>query len=284
MPSVKEIAARFDKRNDSNQHLVQSKSNRLEAMEPSGSTFRTLSDNLNSSGESPTALYPNPLGSVSGSAGLPFHATGTNLEMTPLSQSSQILSGRTKQKPGDVFPAYNDASMTGPVPPCQPARFLHNPKHSLSSLSGPSWPNAPNLAEGHCSASDSSKARTADRPAPANSLANSPATDSGRQEPRHTPLPVTQLFSRSAAPLYLPELDDTLEKLPQFEFTCPKDSDGRPRSFPPMNLLRGRSLKDLIRNDQPTPMWRDWNTIGSTVGVASLNINATIVITILSRS
>jgi hypothetical protein len=86
----------------------------------------------------------------------------------------------------------------------------------------------------------------------------------------HETIPITDLFSREALPLYLPELDGWLGSLPPFHFTYPKviDIGAAPKPFPPLDLLKGEKLKDLVQNSPPTPLWRDWNSIGSTVSMS----------------
>lgn len=259
MTSVKEIAAHFDKKDESNQALVPSESDRLETPS-SGSSLDTRDNSLSFSQFSRASPHPEKLRSTSRS-----RVTDMNLEMGPMSQVFQSSNGRASEKPRRLDILNPTSSILEPIPPSQKARFLHGATPAPSSLSDSSTLDAPQLSASNYDVSKQPVVQTIASPITSHSLFDSPLLDSGLAESHHTPLPMTQLFSRNAAPLYLPELDDVLEKLPLFEFTHAQDSSGTSRMFSPMNLLRGRRLKDLVRNDLPTPLWRDWNSIGSTV-------------------
>lgn len=83
----------------------------------------------------------------------------------------------------------------------------------------------------------------------------------------HSPIPAVIVFSRKAATLFLPELDDYLTALPPPRFpplpsrSTPKDKDVR--IFPPMDRLvsLGRTLEDLETNSVIRPFWRNRKTL-----------------------
>ena len=80
----------------------------------------------------------------------------------------------------------------------------------------------------------------------------------------HTPIPAVTVFSRNAAPLFLPKLDDYLAALPPPHFSPP--SRGRDKDigiFPPLDRLvsSGRTLEDLETNRPIIPSWRNRQTI-----------------------
>ncbi|KAF8595614.1 hypothetical protein BDV93DRAFT_501109 [Ceratobasidium sp. AG-I] len=271
MASVKELTARFDRREDPDHIAVPHESNRPEIITCSGAGSGTQND--------PSAYYRTyrtashselvePVNKLS----QPSHSMGLNLEMLPMSLASRSPNGGAAQKLGTHDALHPTGSMIEPIPASQPARFLHRSKPTPSLLSDPSGQDVPGVSEGNYHASELSNAPTINPLASFQESCDSPPLDLGLAELHHTPLPVTQLFSRDAALLYLPELDDALEKLPRFDFTHVRDSSSLPRMFSPMNLLRGRRLKDLVRNDLPTPIWRDWNSIGSTLVNLALSI------------
>ncbi|EIN13788.1 hypothetical protein PUNSTDRAFT_58299 [Punctularia strigosozonata HHB-11173 SS5] len=105
-----------------------------------------------------------------------------------------------------------------------------------------------------------------------------PTAAQTRDNPTHKPIPLTTIFSRKAAPLYLPKLDKVISLLPKPHFRLPpsKVSSKHGQLFPPMDLLAmsGRSVEDLENNHQVTPSWRNRTSILSglvdiIVGVAS---------------
>lgn len=83
----------------------------------------------------------------------------------------------------------------------------------------------------------------------------------------HTPVPAVKVFSRKAAPLYLPALDNYLASLPPPNFsTFPYDTSNKdrpPMMFPPMDRLAatGRTLADLETNSTIPPWYRNRNTL-----------------------
>ncbi|KAF8751875.1 hypothetical protein RHS01_08294 [Rhizoctonia solani] len=94
------------------------------------------------------------------------------------------------------------------------------------------------------------------------------------QTKNHKTIPISKLFGRDATPLHLPELDAWLSQLPHSQFTYPKaaHSNSAPKAFPPMDLLKEKKLEDLVHNSPPPPIWRDWNSIGSTLVNLALSI------------
>jgi hypothetical protein len=81
----------------------------------------------------------------------------------------------------------------------------------------------------------------------------------------HTPIPATVIFSRHAAPVYLPELDKYLEKIPPVQFSFPFNQKDYPEKhmFPPMDRLiaSGESIAELETNKVTAPSWRSRATI-----------------------
>jgi hypothetical protein len=70
------------------------------------------------------------------------------------------------------------------------------------------------------------------------------------------PVPVTTIFARNSAPLYLPQLDKYLEQYSSPPF-APRG--GKPtQMFPPVDKLikSGMTLDDLESNDILAPVWR----------------------------
>uniref|UniRef100_A0A0W0F5N8 T6SS Phospholipase effector Tle1-like catalytic domain-containing protein n=1 Tax=Moniliophthora roreri TaxID=221103 RepID=A0A0W0F5N8_MONRR len=85
----------------------------------------------------------------------------------------------------------------------------------------------------------------------------------------HKPIPVAELFSRSAPPLHLPKLDAYLETLPKLQFNYPRHSTDSPM-FPPMDRLAasGYTLEELESNSRVASWWRDRKTLlGSAVNL-----------------
>jgi hypothetical protein len=81
----------------------------------------------------------------------------------------------------------------------------------------------------------------------------------------HDPLPANTVFSRHAAPLYLPKLDQTLERLPPISF----QSSGIAETgvFPPMHLLdlSKCTLDDLESNVKAASWYDRKNLLASAV-------------------
>ncbi|KAK0464168.1 hypothetical protein IW261DRAFT_1524303 [Armillaria novae-zelandiae] len=86
----------------------------------------------------------------------------------------------------------------------------------------------------------------------------------------HTPVAVTDLFARKAAPLHLPKLDKYLSSLQPPDFLRDDSKWDKSSMFPPMDrlALTGSSLDDLETNSKVPVSWRDRKTIlGSAVGI-----------------
>ena len=83
----------------------------------------------------------------------------------------------------------------------------------------------------------------------------------------HTPVPAVTVFSRKAAPLFLPKLDNYLAALPPPSFhLLPSRGTKKHKDvgiFPPMDRLvaSGRTLSDLETNSTITPPWRRGQTV-----------------------
>ena len=80
----------------------------------------------------------------------------------------------------------------------------------------------------------------------------------------HTPVPAVTVFSRQAAALHLPALDNYLASLPAPNFsTFPFKKDHPAMMFPPMDRLAatGRTLEDLETNSTIPPWWRSRNSL-----------------------
>lgn len=225
-------------------------------------------DNLSTSQSTSGVVNDKPLTQARPS---PTFTDGTCsvLEVVPLNPSRPPESSSTNSL--SVTGSALDGYALDPIPPSQPARFLENHgyhhltlssssildnteslvKNSDLSTTSPFMSSKPNISFDTNLASPSPKLNNLD----SNDL-------------HHKPLPITRLFARSAAPLHLPELDEKLERLPRFKFThSGNDKLGAPRPFPPLNLLRGERLRDLVQNARPTPLWHDWSSIGSTVSL-----------------
>lgn len=86
----------------------------------------------------------------------------------------------------------------------------------------------------------------------------------------HSPVPATVVFSRHAAPLYLPKLDNYLASLSSPSFPSLNRAGIEPVMFPPMDKLvaSGKSVEDLENNSKVTPAWRNRKSIlGSAVNL-----------------
>ena len=83
----------------------------------------------------------------------------------------------------------------------------------------------------------------------------------------HSPIPAVTIFSRKAATLFLPKLDDYLAALPLPHFpllhSISRGKDKDIGIFPPMDRLLslGRTLEDLETNSGTPPSWRNRKTI-----------------------
>ncbi|QRW03458.1 hypothetical protein RhiLY_02457 [Ceratobasidium sp. AG-Ba] len=266
MAPVRELAARFGEQRPSTTALCSNDdSEQAKSMTPSALPAKDSSD------DNTTIVHNKPHASAqSRLSRQPRVSARANLELQPLTQSCP--------DPDATSSLDSDAAGSLPelVPPSRPARFLPNPRPHETSLSDSSTPAAGGIStpgSGLPASSTLGSTSTVLSPSRSDGLpaVNSdgitgPTAPGPSQVPDHTPLPVTKLFARNAAPLYLPELDELLEKRPRAEFTYPRRSKpGDPELFPPMNLLGGRRLKDLVYNAEPTPVWRDWNAIGSTL-------------------
>jgi hypothetical protein len=80
----------------------------------------------------------------------------------------------------------------------------------------------------------------------------------------HTPVAATTVFSRKAAPLHLPKLDNYLASLESHTFSLPKDKEGND-VFPPLYLLNAsnRALEDMERNASIPEPWKSRSSIMS---------------------
>ncbi|KAF9787179.1 hypothetical protein BJ322DRAFT_706318 [Thelephora terrestris] len=93
--------------------------------------------------------------------------------------------------------------------------------------------------------------------------------------PVHHPVPAPTLFSRNAAPLYLPKLNEYISSLPAPEFAKRRGNGKKDvPMFPPMEMLAASKLtiEDLEHNSTITPGWRDINSwfslaSGAVVGI-----------------
>jgi len=97
--------------------------------------------------------------------------------------------------------------------------------------------------------------------------ASSANTNDAQSSP--TPVPVTVIFSRNAAPLYLPQLDKCLAKFSSPPFV-PHDENSM-QMFPLMDKLTksGMTIDDLESNDKLVPVWRyRKNVLGAILSAA----------------
>jgi hypothetical protein len=254
MSSVGELAARLDRR-ESDLNRVSCWDSDAEGAAPFSSTDDSSDNATNSSRAAPDSMLSKS------------RAPASNLEMIPLNQAS-IQSGTSS----------STITSSAPLPPSQPARFLRNPAADNGSLTDSSMLNAAS-SDSVLSGLNSTNPHQPSGLAQMTSDGLPDVVEPNTVDPPiesqvrdRAPIPVKTLFARDAAPLYLPELDELLETLPRFEFTyAGHTKTGPPQPFPPFNLLHGQRLKDLIHNAQPTPLWRDWNSIGSTVGAYFLS-------------
>ncbi|KAG8691132.1 hypothetical protein FRC11_006552 [Ceratobasidium sp. 423] len=273
MASVKELAARFESQTDPGT----TEKDKRGSLGPYPSSYENneFSERLTSTfipGGTPTGQ---PIDSPSRSlpslrAGLGPH----DIEMRPLIRVSDCLTSGARKSCGED--ALSGIHELGPLPPSQPARFLRRREDegvpAKSTALDSAQPGEESTSLGGLSQSDHlSRAGTGQPFNPGIGKPNhSPETPKAHVASNdHKTIPITKLFARDAAPLHLPELDEWLGKLPRFQFTYPKANhlDPAPKPFPPLDLLKGERLKDLVHNSPPTPLWRDWNSIGSTITV-----------------
>ncbi|KAG8682932.1 hypothetical protein FRC09_016427, partial [Ceratobasidium sp. 395] len=288
MASVKKLAARFEAReSDLNQTPQRcDDTHQSRGTTPFALAVDDASDNtIYTTQDSPRNIYNNSSAmldaSPSGLVRQPRVLARTNLETQPLAQSFTDSDFKLMScSSPDSIPAGSEIRS---LPPSQPARFLRNTKLDERSLSDSSTLAADRFSteSDPLTLNSTLVSRSEELPqSSSDGLPNvKPNTSSGSladippHVSDHTPLPVTKLFARNAAPLYLPALDDVLGKLPRAKFTYPKPTKtGFPEPFPPLNLLRGRRLKDLVHNAEPMPVWRDWNSVGSTLVNWALSI------------
>ena len=87
-----------------------------------------------------------------------------------------------------------------------------------------------------------------------------------------TPVPVTTIFARNAASLYLPQLDKYLAEYPSPPFT-PRDGKAT-QMFPLVDKLikSGMTLDDLESNDMLVPVWRNRKNILGVILSATVGI------------
>jgi hypothetical protein len=85
-------------------------------------------------------------------------------------------------------------------------------------------------------------------------------------DPRdHAPISAPTLFSRHAAPIYLPQLDKYISSLPlpAFSSLSRTKADTKSEKFVPLDRLAstGRSIQSLKTNYKGKPPWRNCNSI-----------------------
>lgn len=95
----------------------------------------------------------------------------------------------------------------------------------------------------------------------------------------HQPVPAAAIFSRTAASLSFPELDDALAAIPAPSFPAyskinPTQPGKTPPMFPPMQLLAasGKTLEDLETNTQVPHWWQSRNKISGALVSLALSI------------
>lgn len=103
----------------------------------------------------------------------------------------------------------------------------------------------------------------------------------------HTPVPLSQILARSAAPVSLPKLDEYISnlELPSFPPIHHSDSgQGKGKEkpseiamFPPMERLAGTTLVDLENNAKIPPTWRNKTSIFSMLLNVALGITVGLV-------
>lgn len=102
----------------------------------------------------------------------------------------------------------------------------------------------------------------------------------------HTPIPLSQILARNAAPVSLPKLDDYVSSLEMPSFPECHNADivegnGKGRApviamFPPMERLAGTTLVDLENNAKVAPAWRNRQSIFSSMLNVALGITVRI--------
>jgi hypothetical protein len=93
-----------------------------------------------------------------------------------------------------------------------------------------------------------------------------PAPDLSYHDPRdHAPISAPTLFSRHAAPLYLPQLDKYISSLPLPAFSSHSrtKADTERETFVPLDRLSstGRGVASLETNYRGKPAWKNCNLI-----------------------
>ncbi|KAI0375073.1 hypothetical protein BV20DRAFT_960129 [Pilatotrama ljubarskyi] len=96
----------------------------------------------------------------------------------------------------------------------------------------------------------------------------------------HTPIPLSQVLARSAAPVWLPKLDEYISSLeiPSFpEIGSPGSGKGKGKAqdiamFPPMERLAGTTLVDLENNAEIAPAWRNRQSVFSSLLNVALSV------------
>ncbi|CAE6445855.1 unnamed protein product [Rhizoctonia solani] len=202
-----------------------------------------------------------------------------DVEMRPLTWvSDSLTNGAWKSSGKDALSGVHKLE---PLSPGRPARFLRLTENegvpAKSNTLDSVQPSEEPTSLGGISQSDNFSRTGTGQPSnpgignPVHST-ETPKDDVSPKD--HKTIPIAKLFAPNAAPLHLPELDEWLGKLPRFQFTYPKVNhlDPAPKPFSPLDLLRGERLKDLAHNSPPTPLWRDWNSIGSTLVNLALSI------------
>ncbi|RPD55808.1 hypothetical protein L227DRAFT_614942 [Lentinus tigrinus ALCF2SS1-6] len=98
----------------------------------------------------------------------------------------------------------------------------------------------------------------------------------------HTPIPLSQILARNAAPVSLPKLDEYISSLdmPKFPVTYVtsgekgrgKDKVSDVAMFPPLERLKGTTIVDLENNSKIPPAWRNRDTIFSSLLNVALGV------------
>ncbi|ELU39241.1 hypothetical protein AG1IA_06731 [Rhizoctonia solani AG-1 IA] len=210
----------------------------------------------------------------------PGHSPDDDVEMRSLASTTETSTEYTR-KPVVAETMYG-LRTPGPLPPSQPARFLPHmasgDSTQLATLESIQSCEETALRDKH------SRPSVVSRPVTdklLDSVVEVPDSLVGNEDEtqtkNHKTIPISKLFGRDATPLHLPELDAWLSQLPHSQFTYPKaaHSNSAPKAFPPMDLLKEKKLEDLVHNSPPPPIWRDWNSIGSTRLTARWLPNAT---------
>ncbi|KAI1797949.1 hypothetical protein LXA43DRAFT_982749 [Ganoderma leucocontextum] len=101
----------------------------------------------------------------------------------------------------------------------------------------------------------------------------------------HTPIPLSQILTRNAAPVSLPKLDEYISTLetPSLPTTHTGDGNGKGKAshvavFPPLDRLEGTAIVDLENNYTPPPAWRNRDTIFSSLLDIALGVTGSSVI------